>query len=336
MRPRGKWLLAAGLVLVLVLTWLLVQPRSGRMAPRSERSREAIVVLGLQLHPDDMPRLGLKRRVLKGVELWRASGGSALLVLSGARKEAAGAELGVRPVTEAAAMREIAACAGVPDSALWTEERASNTAENAFFSAQLLREMRGFTQLERVQVVTSDWHLARAMLAFESFVSPRLDLRFVGAPDGGSDERSARDLVLLPATLRDLEAVAPGRLPVAWAAAARFLASRRMGTLWVAPGAGPPPPPSSAFRPCTASEEAAAAGVALLGPAAAGGLSPCAVCPVVFVEAHPRQVARARDAQATRGAPLSSTTWLYRLDCTGVAAVNVAGFACLTVNWENL
>jgi uncharacterized SAM-binding protein YcdF (DUF218 family) len=335
LRRRGLAAAAAGAIVLLLLVVLVLLRGDGKREERLEWSREAIVVLGMQLHSDDMPRAGLKRRVLKGVELWKAGGGRALLLLSGARKS--DAALGAHPVTEAGVMREIAICAGMPAWALWTEERASNTVENAHFVAALLETLRGFAKVERVQVVSSDWHLARASLAFEVLLAPQLAVSFSAAPDGGSEEATARDLVLLPATLRDLEAVVPQRWPVAYAAAARVLAGRGLTriVLWAAPGAGLPP---SGFGPCTVGDGGEREVTVALVGATAGDLTPCSLAPTVFVEAHPRQAARVKDAVVTRGPPVSSSTWLYRLECSGVVSSRstLAGFSCYALDLKPL
>ncbi len=322
MARRGR---AAVIVALLVVAAVVTVAAGATRSPeglRYDKSQEVIVVLGLQLHSDDMPRAGLKRRVLRGVALWRQKGGSALLLLSGARKAPSVTAGAV--VTEASAMREIALCAGVPPSSLWTEDLASNTAENAFYSAAWLRRVASFTAIDKVSVVTSDWHVARATLPFETFIPPHVALEMVGAPDFTSEEKEARDVGMLPSTLRDMAAIAADHLHPVWASVARYL--RRNGQASVLVGKGVAPPPSS-LKPCT-DEEHAAATVVVLG-ALVGALSPCEIAPIVFVEAHARQAARFTSVKLVRGTPLTSSTWLYRLECSD-ARRNVADYSCLT------
>ena len=57
----------------------------------------------------------------------------------------------------------------------WIEERSANTLENLRFSAQLLAE----SELSRVLLVTSAWHMPRSMAAAERF-----DLEPTPAPTG--------------------------------------------------------------------------------------------------------------------------------------------------------
>jgi uncharacterized SAM-binding protein YcdF (DUF218 family) len=115
-------------------------------------SADAIVVLGCALDPRGAPRSALRRRALRGVELFQR-GAAALLVLSGG---------GRHNRSEAAAMAEIAREAGVPDAALLLETRSANTFENAVFTAALLRR-RG---LGRIILVSDRYHLPRARLLF--------------------------------------------------------------------------------------------------------------------------------------------------------------------------
>lgn len=77
-------------------------------------------------------------------------------------------------------MRTLAVAAGVPDAAILVETASSNTAENAFASARLLRQ-RG---ARRVVLVSHRLHLPRARLLFRL-----AGLKVVGA--AGVPPRSA-------------------------------------------------------------------------------------------------------------------------------------------------
>jgi hypothetical protein len=95
---------------VIVLWWCLFSGREP-VGGSFERGQIAVVVLGQQLHSDQMPRMGLKRRVLHAADLWRRFP-SALVILSGARKSEVDERSPGKVYTEASAMREIALCAG--------------------------------------------------------------------------------------------------------------------------------------------------------------------------------------------------------------------------------
>jgi uncharacterized SAM-binding protein YcdF (DUF218 family) len=161
----------------------------------------AIVVLGQQLHADHMPRRGLLRRVEAAIALWRQTP-EAVLLMSGSRKTQSVAD---QPdPTEASVMREMAVCRGVPSWALWTEEEASNTAENAFYAVKRLEGLAGFSTLREVVVVTADWHLPRAQHCFQALVPLQWTLRFHPAPDDLTPERLRRDLSMMSYTVKDL------------------------------------------------------------------------------------------------------------------------------------
>jgi uncharacterized SAM-binding protein YcdF (DUF218 family) len=113
---------------------------------------DAIVVLGCRLAPDGRPSERLRRRVARGIELYRARR-APLLLLSGG---------GSGPVAEADIMRELALAAGVPAAALMLEPGSRNTVENALNTARLLRS-RG---ISRIVLVSDQIHLPRAALLF--------------------------------------------------------------------------------------------------------------------------------------------------------------------------
>jgi uncharacterized SAM-binding protein YcdF (DUF218 family) len=109
-------------------------------------------VLGCRLRPDGSASLALRRRVELAVQLYRERVAPVLLLSGGCP----------RPVSEAEVMRALAVAAGVPDAAILVETASSNTAENAFASARLLRQ-RG---ARRVVLVSHRLHLPRARLLF--------------------------------------------------------------------------------------------------------------------------------------------------------------------------
>lgn len=69
---------------------------------------------------------------------------------------------GVPP--EADAARDFLLQCGVPDSAIWLENRSRNTRENALFSKQLLDSI---APGNRCLLITSAWHMRRAGACFE-------------------------------------------------------------------------------------------------------------------------------------------------------------------------
>jgi cyclophilin family peptidyl-prolyl cis-trans isomerase len=107
----------------------------------------------------------LARRLATAAEVFTAAGAGALVVASGGRAWAG--------VVEADAMRRELALLGVPEAALACERSSLSTRENARYSADVLKR-RGTIE---ATVVTCDWHLARALRAFE-----RAGISATGAP----------------------------------------------------------------------------------------------------------------------------------------------------------
>jgi len=67
-------------------------------------------------------------------------------------------------VAEASALRDYMLAEGVPDSAIVRELLSLTTVENAIYSSEIMRD----AALSRPLIVTSDWHVARAVACFEA------------------------------------------------------------------------------------------------------------------------------------------------------------------------
>ena len=125
---------------VRALCWPLAPGRQG--TSQAMGAVDAIVVLGAPVGPT------LEERVRAGVALWQ-QGVAPRMILSG-----------IAP--EAPTMARMASQLGVPEAALWIEDRARSTQENALRSAELLRA----AGLRSALVVTTPYHLRRAMALF--------------------------------------------------------------------------------------------------------------------------------------------------------------------------
>lgn len=117
---------------------------------------DVAIVLGARLRPDGSPSPALVRRVCHGVELMLAGRAGALLMTGGGR------------LPEAHVMRALALASGVPAELVHVEERASNTIENALFSAPLIHA----AGWRRLLVVTDSFHRPRAAYIFRRFGLP--------------------------------------------------------------------------------------------------------------------------------------------------------------------
>ena len=138
-----------------VLRWAAVEER---------RKADAILVLGREL-VDDAPTEVFRSRLDHGRELWR-EGWAPLIVVSGGLT-------GTATRTEAAVVRDYLLAAGVPEAAIWTEDRSRHTLENLFNA----RETMYRDGLRRSLLVSDPLHLARVMafargLQFDLACSP--------------------------------------------------------------------------------------------------------------------------------------------------------------------
>lgn len=111
---------------------------------------DAIIVLGAQVKADGEPSLQLRWRLDKALEMYRAR--PSAMVVCGARG-------GNEPRPEADVMRDLLIADGVPEAMVYTDPVSMDTREN-MENAKAILDGLG---LSRPLVVTSDYHLPRAM-----------------------------------------------------------------------------------------------------------------------------------------------------------------------------
>lgn len=117
-----------------------------------KKSFDAILLLGVGLGENDQPTEEMRARVKAAADAYR-EGHAPVIVACG----------GVTPghhVSEADVMAELLDKEGVPQSAVLKEDKSQITIENMKFAANML----GGAKKRRVLVVTSDYHLRRAVL----------------------------------------------------------------------------------------------------------------------------------------------------------------------------
>ena len=163
-------LVKAALILVLlgILFYLgvvgMVIYRQNNLPPVG--AYDAIIVLGAQVKPSGEPSLQLQWRIDAAAKAWKER--ESLIVVCGAR----GAN---EPATEASVMRDELIKQGVREDMILMDEKSFNTRQNIANAAKLL----GGREVNHVLVVTSDYHLARAMAIAED---AGLSASGVGAP----------------------------------------------------------------------------------------------------------------------------------------------------------
>jgi uncharacterized SAM-binding protein YcdF (DUF218 family) len=129
------------------------------------------------LRADGTASRALRRRVARGIEVFR-QGAAPVLVMSGG---------GAGIVPEAEIMQSLALAAGIPEAALIVEPRSRNTLENARETARLLHA-RG---LHAVILVSDRVHLPRAALLFR-----HAGLKIAGRAAAAAPPAPLRELAL--------------------------------------------------------------------------------------------------------------------------------------------
>ncbi|MBE5776808.1 MAG: YdcF family protein [Clostridiales bacterium] len=128
---------------------LLMLTYAEKHVPAPKGEYDAVIVLGAQVKPDGEPSVQLRLRLEKALEQYRRS--PCLIVACGAQGEN-------EPAPEGDVMKQWLVSNGVPEDHIISETQSFNTWQNIRNAKNLLPD----TAL-RVVVVTSDYHLPRAL-----------------------------------------------------------------------------------------------------------------------------------------------------------------------------
>eukprot|EP00026_Physarum_polycephalum_P004098 Phypoly_transcript_04115.p1 GENE.Phypoly_transcript_04115~~Phypoly_transcript_04115.p1 ORF type:complete len:451 (+),score=85.71 Phypoly_transcript_04115:152-1504(+) len=196
------------LALIYVLT-IYILTRGGSLPWGHERDShrdlhvadEIIVILGYRLHPDGMATRILRDRVERAANLYKElmeASHHPLIIVSGKGKS----EIGY---TEAEVMMEWCSFMGVRKDDILVDSESTNTAQNAKFSAELIRNKTGIHQ---VYVVTSDYHILRAQYIFQTVFPTTVNLDFASSatPAHKFAEAQQKERVLMKSSRDDLVA----------------------------------------------------------------------------------------------------------------------------------
>lgn len=115
---------------------------------------DAIIVLGAQVKPDGMPSLQLQWRIDAAAKAWKER--ESLIVVCGAQGSN-------EPAPEAHVMRDELIKQGVAAEDILMDDKSFNTRQNIANAVALLEGH----EVDHVLVVTSDYHLPRAMAIAE-------------------------------------------------------------------------------------------------------------------------------------------------------------------------
>lgn len=157
--------LAALLLLAFLSTGVAARmiERVTMLRTRSAERPDVIVVAGSGSVRGESPQFDVlndstEGRVLTGIDWWKQHR-TAKLIVAGADRTPTGPS-----IRTAELMRELAIRRGVPASAIVMETRSLSTREHPL----RLRELPGITLDTRVGLVTSAWHMRRALREFRS------------------------------------------------------------------------------------------------------------------------------------------------------------------------
>lgn len=141
--------LCCACALVFACVWIAVFLCAWR--PRRRIQADCLIVLGAKLHSDGSMSRSLKSRCDAALEAYREGIAETIIVCGGQVKDA--------PVSEASAMADYLLEAGVPEKAILQEGKSVNTYENLRNTRSIMEE----SGLKRAALVTSDYHLERAL-----------------------------------------------------------------------------------------------------------------------------------------------------------------------------
>ncbi len=154
-RQKKKWMYSLGWALIILvlsgMLWVgsLYQAIKTNGDQTQPQKADCIIVMGAAVWSEGLSPV-LQARIHKAQEVYQG-GYAPFMILSGG--------MGRHPPSEAEAMREALVMAGIDDSILILEDRATSTLENIQYSVQLM-DAHGWTSA----IIVTDWfHLERSM-----------------------------------------------------------------------------------------------------------------------------------------------------------------------------
>ena len=150
---RFLFILVAAVVLAYpaVVGYVCIREGSVPRTVPENKDYDAIIVLGAQVYKDGTPSVQLSWRLDAGYEAYTQKP-VPIVVCGGQGKD--------EPMPEAEAMAKYLIAKGVPETVILKDPASVNTNQNLANAAELLRPL---SQVKKVLIVTSDYHVSRAM-----------------------------------------------------------------------------------------------------------------------------------------------------------------------------
>jgi uncharacterized SAM-binding protein YcdF (DUF218 family) len=95
-------------------------------------------------------------------------------------------------IPESLQMKNMAITLGIPESDIIIEDKSMNSIENAINTTNILKQQKDFDELDNLILITSEFHLKRAMLSFKKYL-PNLSYTLVATKDGLHDKDNWKD-----------------------------------------------------------------------------------------------------------------------------------------------
>lgn len=116
----------------------------------AEAASDVILVLGAQVKPDGLPSVALERRLTLALDRYQAN--PQVIICCGGRA-------GTEPRAEGDVMRDWLIQRGAAEGDVIAETASTNTRENLRYARAIMEQLH----LSQALVVTSDYHVARAL-----------------------------------------------------------------------------------------------------------------------------------------------------------------------------
>lgn len=162
-----------------------------------------VIVLGHGIDPDGKLPETAKLSVDTGVEVFNKTNSSKMLMCG----RWSYIYDYVPKKTEAQAMKEYAISLGLDGKNILIEDKSLDTMGNAFFAKKIVKRIAG---LEKITVVTCDFHVERAKYIFERIFGDGFSIEFVGSRTAYTPEQVAKRAAFEQETLKFLKKMMEG------------------------------------------------------------------------------------------------------------------------------